>query len=70
MKHICGRVFEQGASKNDAQVGTKSLVEHIICSRFLARLAFSLLKLRSCNTFRVENNKNKKKEVCKICKVA
>ena len=36
---------------------------------FLARLAFSLLKPRSCNTFRVEKKK-KKNEVCKICKVA
>ena len=35
---------------------------------FLARLAFSLLKPRSCNTFRVEKNK-KKKEICKILKV-
>ena len=37
---------------------------------FLVQLAFSLLKPHSCNTFRVEKNKKKKKEVCIICEVA
>ena len=39
---------------------------HPIHFCFLARLAFSLLKPRSCNTFYVKNNNNNKNECCKL----
>ena len=52
----------------------RSMMHYFIVQRrkanvkFLARLAFSLLKPRSCNTFQDQNNNNNKKNEC--CKIS